>query len=145
MCAVIKKGEAVRHQRWSSPTFLYGPAVATVMSTGLPDVQAPQNPTAQFSLSSSFPPLPAKLVSKIRSLQYIDMKELLPDNIGLARSRGCLRAGGTTHASPGYPAKTQTNSIMGVRLCCLCSSPFRVTPTPCPVTLSLYVSNYSGS
>ena len=62
------------------------PAVATVMSTGLPDVQASQNPTAQFSLSSSFPPLPAKLVSKIRSLQYIDMKELLPDNIGLARS-----------------------------------------------------------
>ena len=69
------------------------PAVATVMSTGLPDVQAPQNPTAQFSLSSSFPPLPVKLVSKIRSLQYIDMKELLPDNIGLARSRDASELG----------------------------------------------------
>ena len=47
----------------------------------------------QFSLSSSFPPLPAKLVSKIQSLQYIDMKDLLPDNIGLARSLDGLELG----------------------------------------------------
>ena len=34
-----------------------------------------------FSLASSFPPIPAKLVSKIQSLQFMEMRELLPDNI----------------------------------------------------------------
>ena len=34
-----------------------------------------------FSLASSFSPIPAKLVQKIKSAVYVDMKELLPDNI----------------------------------------------------------------
>ena len=40
----------------------------------------------QFKLASSFPPIPAKLVAKVRSLAFIDMKEFLPDNIGLLKN-----------------------------------------------------------
>ena len=123
------------------------PAVATVMSTGLPNVQASRNPTAQFSLSSSFISLPAKLVSKIRSLQYIDMKELLPDNIGLARSLdGSELEALPMHHLATRPKLRQIPSIViVVKLCWSCRSPLKVTATPCPVTLSIYVSNYLGS
>ena len=34
-----------------------------------------------FSLASSFPPIPAKLTAKIKALQFVEMRELLPDNI----------------------------------------------------------------
>ena len=34
-----------------------------------------------FSLASSFPPIPSKLVSKIKSLQFVELKEPLTDNI----------------------------------------------------------------
>ena len=39
-----------------------------------------------FRLSSSFQPVPAKLTAKIRSLQFIDMRELLPDNVRLLKN-----------------------------------------------------------
>ena len=38
-----------------------------------------------FSLSQGFPLIPAKLVQKIQSWQYIGMAELLPDNLELTR------------------------------------------------------------
>ena len=41
-----------------------------------------------FSVSQSFPLIPAKLVQKIQSWQYIGMAELLPDNLEMAR-RSC--------------------------------------------------------
>ena len=37
-----------------------------------------------------FGPVPTKLVQRIQVLQYIDMKELLPDNIGLLRHMEAL-------------------------------------------------------
>ena len=37
-----------------------------------------------FSLASSFPPNPAELVKKIQGLEFIEMRELLPDNIALS-------------------------------------------------------------
>ena len=36
-----------------------------------------------FSLAKAFPPIPAKLVKRIQSLEFIDLTELLPDNMGL--------------------------------------------------------------
>ncbi len=32
-----------------------------------------------------FPPIPAKMVTKIRSGAFVDMKELLPDNLALQK------------------------------------------------------------
>ena len=37
-------------------------------------------------MSSSFQPIPAKLTAKIISLQYVDMRELLQDNLGLLKN-----------------------------------------------------------
>ena len=46
-----------------------------------PKVAATTGSTPDFSLASSFSPIPGKLVQKIQSLQFVDMKELLQDNI----------------------------------------------------------------
>ena len=34
-----------------------------------------------FSLGETFPPIPEKLVTKIQSEEYVDLPELLPDNV----------------------------------------------------------------
>ena len=39
---------------------------------------------APFLLSKSSPPVPGKLVARIQALQFVEMRELLPDNIALA-------------------------------------------------------------
>ena len=36
-----------------------------------------------FGLASTIPPIPAKIVQKIQSNQFVDMKDLLPDNVAL--------------------------------------------------------------
>ena len=36
-----------------------------------------------FSLTSSLPPIPCKLALKIQSLQFVEMRELLPDNLSI--------------------------------------------------------------
>ena len=38
-----------------------------------------------FSLGEAFPPIPEKLVRHIQSLDYVDLAELLPDNMELQR------------------------------------------------------------
>lgn len=38
-----------------------------------------------FSLASSFPPIPAKLVKRIHQLEFVEMCDLLPDNLALAK------------------------------------------------------------
>ena len=46
-----------------------------------------------FKLASTFaPPIPGKLVSKIQDLQFIDMRELLRDNIALLRHKEGLNS-----------------------------------------------------
>ena len=37
-----------------------------------------------FTLASSFPPVPAKLVKRIQALEFVEMRELLPDNMALS-------------------------------------------------------------
>ncbi len=50
--------------------------------TGVPGVPVPEQP---LQLSVLFPPIPAKLVAKIRSGAFVEMKDLLPDNLALQR------------------------------------------------------------
>ena len=80
-----------------------GAAIANVQLIGAVDNSAPRAPTQTpavqenttdpkakptsppFRLSSSLPVLPAKLVKKIQALQFVELKEFLPDNIKLQK------------------------------------------------------------
>ena len=50
-------------------------------------------------LTSSFPPIPAKLVASIQSLQFVELKELLPDNIAVCE-QGVLTPSARGHDHP---------------------------------------------
>ena len=54
-----------------------------------------------FLFSDGFPPVPAKLVGKILRLEFVDMAELLRDNIDAERRQGRQRE------AAGVPAKQQ--------------------------------------
>ena len=45
-----------------------------------------------FHLASSFAPIPAKLVKRIQKLEYVDLRELLPDNLALSEKLEALPA-----------------------------------------------------
>ena len=40
-------------------------------------------PVQHFSLAPCFPPIPQKIVKKIQALEFVEMRDLLPDNISL--------------------------------------------------------------
>lgn len=48
---------------------------------------------------SSIAPIPAKLTKKIRALEFVEMRELLPDNIAMAERLAALPSS-VTHAKP---------------------------------------------
>ena len=58
---------------WHTPTL---PALASKPT------DPPTSPP--FCLASSLPPVPAKLVKRIQALEFVEMRELLPDNMALA-------------------------------------------------------------
>lgn len=57
-----------------------------------PPTAATSTPPAAgpFVFSRSSPPVPAKMVSRIQALQFVEMRELLPDNIALAERLATL-------------------------------------------------------
>ena len=63
------------------------PVLPTLTSTEPPPTKPISRP---FILSRNSTPVPAKLVAKIASLQFVDMRELLPDNIALAERLAAL-------------------------------------------------------
>ena len=54
---------------------------------------SPQKVPNPFRVASSIAPIPAKLVKKIQALEYVEMRELLPDNIALAERMAALPSG----------------------------------------------------
>ena len=50
------------------------------------------NQAEPFRLASCFPPVTAKLVRRIQALEFVDMRELLPDNMALAERLEALPA-----------------------------------------------------
>ena len=54
-------------------------------SEGTPEVTASGSQTGPFFLSEAFAPVPAKLVKRIQALEFVDMADLLPDNIEMRR------------------------------------------------------------
>lgn len=71
-------------------------------------------PAKGFRLDPTFPPVPSKLVEKIQSLQFVKMKELLPDNVGLLCHMDTLDNSGVLASLPSYarPHLCEINSIL---------------------------------
>ena len=66
------------------------PTLTTTRNTASKIAEA--NPEV-FKMASSIVPVPAKLVKKIQALEFIEMRELLPDNIALAERLATLPSG----------------------------------------------------
>ena len=47
----------------------------------------------QFKVANSISPIPAKLVKRIRALEFVEMRELLPDNIAMTERLAALPSG----------------------------------------------------
>ena len=59
------------------------PSTVWSLSEGLAPPAHP-SPDLLFKLASSFPPILAKLVRRVQTLVFVEIRELLPDNIALA-------------------------------------------------------------
>ena len=72
-----------------------------IMSTSRAQTTPQQSPEgALFHLASSFAPIPAKLVKRIQNLEYVDLRELLPDNIALSEKHHALTTPATQSVTP---------------------------------------------
>ena len=87
------------------------PAVQSLMPS------APSTPSSTkaahpqpFILSKASPPVPAKLVAKVQALQFVDMRELLPDNMALLE-RSSVLPQGTAPPSNSSPKQRDIPSL----------------------------------
>ena len=88
---------------WRAPLSTSTPALTARFLDPLsggpsPYLGFPGTLTAPFTLASKFPPVPSKLIEKIKALKYVDMKDLLPNNMAAAEQ-----------FSPGGAAPTNTH------------------------------------
>ena len=60
-----------------------------------------------FSLGHGFPLIPEKLVAKIQRWEYVNLLELLPDNLELARGSLCEHRGSSSCATTKAPKKRE--------------------------------------
>ena len=68
----------------SSSATAPGPPLRTTWSLHAPaTVAPPSDPPLPFKLATSFSPIPSKLVHKVQALEFVEMRELLPDDIAL--------------------------------------------------------------
>ena len=72
-----------------------------------PPTSQPQQP---LLLSTALPPIPARVVEKVRSGTFIEMKELLPDNVALLRR--LKEIGAANHPSPANSARLRDIRIL---------------------------------
>ena len=63
---------------------------AALLATGSAPSNACVTSAQPLILASSYPPVPARLVDKIRAGGYVEMKELMPDNIALLQALEAL-------------------------------------------------------
>ena len=76
------------------------------LSTSQPAL-TPKGPTGYkpkphpFKVANTIAPIPARLVQLIQALEYVEMRELLPDNIALAEMLVALPQGLAPHKPPG--------------------------------------------
>ena len=93
-----------------SATLTVVPSTSTPTSTypalsgwgALPSNPSMVKPKAHpFKVAGSIVPVPAKLVQRIQALEYVEMRELLPDNIALAERLATLPPGLAAPKPPG--------------------------------------------
>ena len=73
-------------------------------------------------LASSLPPVPAKLVKRIRELDFVEMRELLPDNIALSERIEALPSHSAREGDP--PARNWVTAYVSVVVCDIRGSDF---------------------
>ena len=73
-------------------------ASATTKPTGTTE---PKQKQAPYRVANSIVPIPGKLVKRIQALEYVDMRDLLPDNIALAERLAALPSGLAPPKPPG--------------------------------------------
>ena len=109
----------------------------TCTIAGLPtsgEASAPQS----VRLLSTFVPVPAKLVTKIRSGQFIELRELLADNVALQRQLD------TIHGQPAFPlpamARPRMREIVSPQTWAYCFLAYVAVRAADPVTRDLLTS-----
>ena len=75
------------------------PIMSTSVASSSGQVAKPRQ--LPFKVANSIPPVPAKLVKRIQALEFVDMRELLPDNIALAERLAILPTGLASQRPPG--------------------------------------------
>ena len=90
----------------SSSATAPGPPLRTTWSLHAPaTVAPPSDPPPPFKLATSFSPIPSKLVHKVQALEFVEMRELLPDNIALGERLEALPN------CPQTPKPTETREV----------------------------------
>ena len=94
----------------SSSATATGPPLRTTWALHAPGTVAPpSDPTPPFKLATSFSPIPSKLVHKIQGnntgTDFVEMRELLPDNIALGERLEALPN------RPQTPKPTETREV----------------------------------
>ena len=121
-CASYNTGTApnlLAHIATFTPTSTVSPCLANLPSateSPLPSASpVPSSTKAMqhqpFILSKASPPVPGKLVSKIQSLQFVDMRELLPDNMALLERLSALPQGTAAHTATSSPKQRDIPSL----------------------------------
>ena len=94
------------------------PSALGVQPLKMSAVVASSTPTALvFSFASSFPLIPGKLVHNIQSLEFIEMRDLLPDNIALAKRLEAL----PTHWAPFKTPETREVGALSTWVSAFCT------------------------
>ena len=114
------------HTLSAVPTFtgegLFLPLTTTpIITSAAPFVQPSPwyGPNKGFRLASMFGSVPAKLVQRIRALQFVDMRELLPDNIAILRHMEALDSPNplAPRATGARPRLREVSSLISWVLC----------------------------
>ena len=110
--------------------FLPAAAGTSASSSTLPITMAGTDNTLlgepeQFIIAPSIPAIPGKLVRRIQALEFVDMKDLLPDNIALLEQLEAL-SGSTQSPNQLGPARTPRRKVNSITTWASCFATYVV-------------------
>ena len=112
------------------PTATFAPTLGALSGSELTSL--PSLPTTTgLILSLTIEPVPAKLVAKIHSNQFIEMRELQPDNLALQQHiEAVTSAIGSANQQPSLPSKTGFREIHTIQSWMSCFLTYMAVRTP---------------